>query len=771
MLHNSGPFGPNDVPINMGIPVNMTQMSNPMNLGHNLGNLPKMPQPTPETAASAYDIPDYRSFGHSPLNMGHSMSPFSSYHHLNFQTNCVPPNPNLPHNTTPSSLDTNILPINLNTHSDHGPSLMNYHNPESKNYDINNSHYRENVSRKVPINIPQLHTKAFQKHLGMDSNHGQYNPVQENPCYSLDPTKAPEKSLIDSNKRKSLENTVKLIEDILINSTPKDKLKNLNTESILKDAVSNKSSLVMRNTKLHGIDNSKNVSTNINLSHKTLNTHDPNSNVTDFLRTRLEGKDTKSDIQGLNLTSKSSPNKSMDLNTKLQKTNMEECSKTTMMETDINNISPNDLSKIKNEKEPLKIQSEIHCKPLRRSLINKNLTDEEATPRESDGPDSEKEDLIAEVDIKKEIIEEDVVQIKVEMEECTESESSFLKDSNAISRDTLDEDAVIIEENNVAQAKEAARKGPNPKTYFECSHCNLLFRHPKRFLVHTKWHTFGLTNETRHRLEKEKELKKSMKREARIIERLNAKEVKDGAEGNVHPCKDCDKVFSVKSSLKNHRQKYHPTRVRECKICKASVTGWMALRAHMAAHAAGAAPGYCCPDCPKRFKYAHSLAKHKDTHLEKTHSCEQCSKKFGSQALLKMHMKCHERAARGATFRCTYCGKGFFESYNLQVHERTHRNERPFTCDICKTSFGTNSSLKRHLKVSHSTSKPYTCETCHRSFASSTTLSRHAARAHGDASAFPHKCALCPRQYTALKELQKHIGKTHKEERDRGEIR
>ncbi|XP_063392356.1 zinc finger protein 184-like [Cydia fagiglandana] len=760
MLHNSGPYGPNDVPINMGMPVNMTQMSNPMNLGHNLGNMPKMPQQAPETAAPVYDIPDYRSFGHSPLNMGHPMSPFPNYHQINFQTNYVHPNPNLPHNTTPISLENNILPMNLNTHSEHGPSLMNYHNSESRKFDLNNLNYREKLSRKVPINIPQLHPKVFQKHLGMESDHDQYNTVQENPFYGHDSTK-PEKSIIDSNRRKSLENTVKLIEDILINSTPK-KSKNVNNESILNNAL-NRSSFDMRNTKLHGLDNSEELrSTNINLNHK-ISTHDTNSN-TDLLRSRLELKDTKSE-HGLNLISKSSAKKSIDLNTKLQ--NPEE-DHTKTKKTGINEL-PDDLSKTNNETEN-KIQSEIHCEPLRRSLMNNNQMEKEERWRESSESDSEKEDLVAEVDIKKEIIE-DVVQVKVEPVECNESVSPpFLKDSNAIPRDVLDADAVIVEENNVAVAKEAARKGSNPKTYFECNHCSLLFRHPKRFLIHTKWHTFGLTSETRHRMEKERELQKSMKREARIIERMNAQEVKDGAEGDVHPCKDCDKVFSVKNSLKNHRQKYHPTRVRECKICQASVTGWMALRAHMAAHAAGAAPGFACADCPKRFKYAHSLAKHRDTHLEKTQSCEQCSKKFGSQALLKMHMKCHERAARGATYRCTYCGKGFFESYNLQVHERTHRNERPFTCDICKTSFGTNSSLKRHLKVSHSTSKPYTCETCHRSFASSTTRARHTARAHGDPSAFPHKCALCPRQYSALKELQRHIGKTHKEERDRGEI-
>ncbi|CAG9794576.1 unnamed protein product [Diatraea saccharalis] len=117
--------------------------------------------------------------------------------------------------------------------------------------------------------------------------------------------------------------------------------------------------------------------------------------------------------------------------------------------------------------------------------------------------------------------------------------------------------------------------------------------------------------------------------------------------------------------------RYHPNREHECKVCQKKVMGWFGLQKHMAIHNKDC---HQCDLCPKRFKHAHSLSKHRDTHLEKTHACAECPKKFGSQTLLKIHMRSHERALRGRTFRCTYCGKGFYEAYTLQVIARFHQS-------------------------------------------------------------------------------------------------
>ncbi|XP_047542453.1 zinc finger protein 37-like [Vanessa atalanta] len=355
------------------------------------------------------------------------------------------------------------------------------------------------------------------------------------------------------------------------------------------------------------------------------------------------------------------------------------------------------------------------------------------------------------------IIKVEVVPSIVDMEHL----NPFHRDIFGIQNEDVANNDIIDSESSINVAKEVIRNGASVKgAFFECPHCNLYFNHPKRFLIHTKWHSFGLTNEKRLELQKEKEMRRNMRKEARVVERMNQSEVTDvNTPGRKFSCKDCDKVFNAKASLKNHKQRYHPTRSRDCKICGKTLTGWMALRAHLATHTSDS--GYQCSDCPKRFKHPHSLAKHRDTHLEKTHGCAQCPKKFGSRALLNVHMKTHERVLRGATFRCTYCGKGFFEAYSLQVHERTHRNERPFLCEICNTSFGTNSSLKRHLKVSHSTSKPFECSTCHRSFISEAIRDRHSLRNHGNPEDFKFLCKQCPCKYLKLKDLRKHMYKVH----------
>lgn len=50
-------------------------------------------------------------------------------------------------------------------------------------------------------------------------------------------------------------------------------------------------------------------------------------------------------------------------------------------------------------------------------------------------------------------------------------------------------------------------------------------------------------------------------------------------------------------------------------------------------------------------------------------ACRVCNKTFALQRLLNRHMKCHSDVKR---YLCTFCGKGFNDTFDLKRHTRTH---------------------------------------------------------------------------------------------------
>jgi snail 2 len=136
---------------------------------------------------------------------------------------------------------------------------------------------------------------------------------------------------------------------------------------------------------------------------------------------------------------------------------------------------------------------------------------------------------------------------------------------------------------------------------------------------------------------------------------------------------------------------------------------------------------YQCPDCKKSYSTYSGLVKHQQFHcftsdekkVQKTVSCDECGKVYGSTGALKMHIRTHTLPCK-----CHLCGKAFSRPWLLQGHIRTHTGEKPFSCNHCHRAFADRSNLRAHLQT-HSDVKKYSCATCRKTFSRMSLLTKH----------------------------------------------
>lgn len=167
-------------------------------------------------------------------------------------------------------------------------------------------------------------------------------------------------------------------------------------------------------------------------------------------------------------------------------------------------------------------------------------------------------------------------------------------------------------------------------------------------------------------------------------------------------CGLCDKTFSRTFSLTRHMQGHTGERPNKCEKCSYACIQKSDLKRHMATHSLDF--NHECSKCDKKFKTRKNLQAHQMTHImERPFQCRSCPKTFKLINILKFHESLHKPIT--TLMFCDLCGKPFSAKAHLKSHIKTHSNEQPFGCNLCKVTFKTIARMGLHFREYHGVGK------------------------------------------------------------------
>lgn len=213
----------------------------------------------------------------------------------------------------------------------------------------------------------------------------------------------------------------------------------------------------------------------------------------------------------------------------------------------------------------------------------------------------------------------------------------------------------------------------------------------------------------------------------------------------------------IMSCYRKHIQQKRQVKDFQCNECNKMFSCYEYLAKHEKLHSRSPNP---CTKCLKVFLTPIQLEEHMGrVHYPKTVPCPDCSKKFGSQRIMKMHWKIHHTPAM-----CKFCKIDFPSKLELRVHLDKHGVG---TCQNCKKKFSSQHTYKLHLKYCGKKDKvkqQYICDMCNKCYTTKNGLVSHLRIVHG----FGKKvltCKWCNKKFSALSRLKNHIV-THTKEKN-----
>lgn len=177
-----------------------------------------------------------------------------------------------------------------------------------------------------------------------------------------------------------------------------------------------------------------------------------------------------------------------------------------------------------------------------------------------------------------------------------------------------------------------------------------------------------------------------------------------------HECHSCLIHFDTVNELNEHNSNSH---TYKCRFCELVFTGYHKRWYHeKVRHIDHMINSYRCRYCPKKFNTEEEKIAHgRHSESESSASCK------GMKSNLQRHVFMNnEDASNLLPQKCSICHKIFTTVHELDKHQGSHPEFRPFKCRFCDNRFTRIQCLNTHEKFQHIEQKCHRCRHCTKKF-------------------------------------------------------
>lgn len=198
-----------------------------------------------------------------------------------------------------------------------------------------------------------------------------------------------------------------------------------------------------------------------------------------------------------------------------------------------------------------------------------------------------------------------------------------------------------------------------------------------------------------------------------------------------YQCGICKQVWKTEALLKTHLKEDHKLQSFACDKCSKAFSSYSNLSRHKSishTYSNKVSRNFMCNVCGKCFTANDSLRVHMFIHTgERPYRCSMCDATYVQSGHLNRHIKVVHEGKLNYQCQHTGCEKSFYDLSSLKVHERSHTNERPYSCPKCPQKFRTSNAKKAHMRT-HSLTKQFECHICFQGLTTKHCLQNHLKR-------------------------------------------